>query len=356
MKSMAPNISVIVPIYNSEDYLVACLESLTHQTLNSIEIICVNDGSIDNSGKILEEYQHRDARISIINKANGGLSSARNEGIKAASGEYIAFIDSDDWIDQHYLEKLYQAAHACKADISMGNFRWFSNKSTDADDISWISKIINSIKSDIAIEPSEKKKIIETSSVCNKLFLREFIICNNFLFYEGLFWEDNPYTIMTSIKANKISIVRDVFYHCRQHEKSITGTAAYDRKPFDIFAIMTKLKHFFESENIDRKDGYQYYYAEILYLHYYYQLFDRIHKQYRKEFYYRVKQEFSRLEESNIRHLNNKYPPFKLINKNGYYFFVIMTNLKNIAYSTYGSLYKFYRKVRIVFSNQKPMF
>ena len=100
-----PKISVIVPIYNVEKYLAKCLDTILAQTFSDIEIICVNDGSTDNSRKILSEYAKKDSRIKIVDKKNGGLSSARNAGMKVAQGEFISFIDSDDWIDETLLSK-----------------------------------------------------------------------------------------------------------------------------------------------------------------------------------------------------------------------------------------------------------
>lgn len=99
-----PKLSVIVPVYNVEKYLKECINSIINQTLKDIEIICVNDGSTDNSLKILEELSQLDNRIKIINKENGGLASARNAGMKVASGEYYTFIDSDDFIDTNAYE------------------------------------------------------------------------------------------------------------------------------------------------------------------------------------------------------------------------------------------------------------
>ena len=103
-------VSIIVPVYNVEKYLKRCLDSITNQTLKELEIICINDGSTDNSLKILKQYAHKDKRISIINKQNEGLSVARNTGMEAASGEYIGFVDSDDWIDLDFYKKLYTTA------------------------------------------------------------------------------------------------------------------------------------------------------------------------------------------------------------------------------------------------------
>ena len=102
-------VSIIVPVYNVEKYLAQCLDSLINQTLKEIEIICVNDGSKDNSAKILTAYAQKYVRIKIINQTNQGLSAARNNGISVATGEYIGFVDSDDWVDIDFYKKLYSA-------------------------------------------------------------------------------------------------------------------------------------------------------------------------------------------------------------------------------------------------------
>lgn len=105
-----PFISVIVPVYNVGKYLEECLESLVNQTLENIEIICVNDGSTDNSLNVLNEYRKKDKRITVVNKANGGVSSARNIGLRIARGEYIAFVDADDIAEKRLCERAWKEA------------------------------------------------------------------------------------------------------------------------------------------------------------------------------------------------------------------------------------------------------
>ena len=112
-------VSIVVPVYNVEQFLPDCLDSLTNQTLKDIEIICVNDGSPDNSLKILEEYAQNDDRVKIITQENQGVSAARNAGLKTAVGEYIGFVDPDDWIDLDFYSKLYDAIQESNADISV---------------------------------------------------------------------------------------------------------------------------------------------------------------------------------------------------------------------------------------------
>ncbi|MEI4801755.1 glycosyltransferase [Bacillus sp. FJAT-51639] len=116
---MKPKVSVIVPIYNVEQYVSRCLDSLLSQNFSDIEIIAVNDGSTDGSAKILNDYAKKDSRIMVIEKENGGVSSARNEGIRAANGEYIGFVDPDDWVDKDMYESMYNSAVDEKADIVM---------------------------------------------------------------------------------------------------------------------------------------------------------------------------------------------------------------------------------------------
>jgi glycosyltransferase involved in cell wall biosynthesis len=103
-----PKVSIVIPVYNVEKYLRQCLDSVVNQTLKDIEIICVNDGSTDNSLQILEEYANKDDRIKIINKDNGGLSSARNAGLEIATGVYIGFVDSDDYIEIETYNEAYK--------------------------------------------------------------------------------------------------------------------------------------------------------------------------------------------------------------------------------------------------------
>lgn len=107
---MNPLVSIIVPVYNVEQYLPKCIESIINQTLSNIEIILVNDASTDSSGEIINEYAKKDKRITTIHKQNGGQGSARNEGLKIAKGKYVGFVDSDDWIDKDMYESLVSKA------------------------------------------------------------------------------------------------------------------------------------------------------------------------------------------------------------------------------------------------------
>lgn len=115
-------VSIIMPVYNVGEYLKDCLDSVINQTYTNIEIICVNDGSTDNSLEILKEYKNKDSRIVIIDKANGGLVSARKVGVEAAKGEYSIYIDSDDWIELNMIEELVNEVRKTNADIVTSGF------------------------------------------------------------------------------------------------------------------------------------------------------------------------------------------------------------------------------------------
>lgn len=119
-----PLISIIVPVYKVEKYLKRCVDSILTQTYQNMEIILVDDGSPDNCGAICDRYKETDNRVVVIHKKNGGLSDARNTAIPLAKGEYISFIDSDDWISSYYVEHLYEAVAKCDADIGIS---WFEN-------------------------------------------------------------------------------------------------------------------------------------------------------------------------------------------------------------------------------------
>ena len=124
-------VSIIVPVYNVEKYLRQCVDSIVNQSLKEIEIICINDGSTDNSLQILEGYAQRDKRIKIINKRNEGLSTARNTGMEYATGEYIGFVDSDDFINEKMYENLYKNAKSNKSDIVMCPAYVFDNNNPE---------------------------------------------------------------------------------------------------------------------------------------------------------------------------------------------------------------------------------
>lgn len=214
-----PEVSVIVPIYNVEDYLEKCLDSIINQTFKDIEIICVNDGSTDNSRKILEEYKIKDSRIKIVDKKNGGLSSARNAGLKVASGKYIGFIDSDDWIDLTMIEKLYKNITVLDTDIAMCAVHLFDEneqKINDSESYFNLNYFDSSFDNRVFSYEDVKPFLMDVCVMAwNKLYKKSFLDDCKAEFPEGLIFEDGPFFFSIFFKTKRVSIVRDLLYYYR---------------------------------------------------------------------------------------------------------------------------------------------
>lgn len=223
-------VSVIVPVYNVEKYLPKCLDSLVNQTLQEIEILVVNDGSPDNSQAIINDYAARyPDKIRALIKENGGLSDARNFGIRHAQGEYIGFVDSDDYVDIDMYERLYKRAAQTDADVVCSPFAYeYANKVqrtyyTDKEHLFGYSVL-------------EKPDILKltNSYAWNKLYRRAFWLKGNYQFPKGQYFEDSALIYGLMLDANKIEYVNTVFYHyIKTREGAITNSL--DRRVFDIF-------------------------------------------------------------------------------------------------------------------------
>ena len=235
-------VSVIVPVYNVELFLADCLESIIHQTLQNIEIIAINDGSTDKSPEILEQYAQKDKRIKVISQENKGLSVARNVGLKQAQGEFISFVDSDDWIDSTFLEKLYQAAMAQKADIACCGFYWYGSQGK----VTWIYEC-----PETNTPLTLKEKIDKfTIPVWNKIYKREKLLENNLFFREGARFEDLYWTPNVMEKLGKGVGIRGVYYHYRYNLTAITKAEESVEKQNERLAASTYYHYFLYSRKI----------------------------------------------------------------------------------------------------------
>lgn len=213
-------VSVIVPIYNVEDYLDKCIQSIVNQTLKEIEIICINDGSSDNSLEIIKKYAKKYENIIIIDKPNGGLSDARNHGIEKAKGEYIAFVDSDDWIELDMFESMYAKAIENNADIVTSSY---SEVYTD--------------KINVVDDYNEKFKMIHEGTVWNKIFKRSLIEKYKLRFPIGLWYEDNAFTYRALIVANNIVGIKKAFYNYRKDRLGSIMSTQKNSKIYDMYKI-----------------------------------------------------------------------------------------------------------------------
>lgn len=221
-----PKISIIVPVYNIENYLEKCLESILEQDMGEFELIAVNDGSTDKSRLILEKYAQKDSRIHLINVENGGLSWARNHGAKKAIGEYILFVDGDDFIVPGCLDKLYNYAAENFADIVIFNYRQVRDEvfGKPCDYLYHQNTLMD------ALTAAKLFFLSRDASIWNKLIRRELYVKENIKFPEGMIGEDLPVTFKLLCKANKIFYLNDAFYCYVQRSESISYTPVTAKK------------------------------------------------------------------------------------------------------------------------------
>lgn len=243
-------ISIIIPVYNVEKYVRRCLDSITLQTYTNLEIIIVNDGSTDNSKNICEEYVSKDNRIKMINQNNFGLSSARNVGIELANGKYIAFVDSDDFVDLNYIKSMYDEASINNTDIVCCDFNYI-----DEDDKKW-TRIDRDNKYYFNMEAIDDiiigKQYTEVMT-WNKLYKLDLFITNNIRFPVGKLNEDNFTTYKLYYYSNKISLINDKLYYYFQRKNSIMNSK-FNIKRLDILEVTFEMREFFKDKNIDLND------------------------------------------------------------------------------------------------------
>ena len=238
-------ISVIIPVYNVEQYLERCLDSVIAQTYKQLEIICINDGSKDNSLAICQAYQKRDERIRIIDQENKGLAAVRNVGIREAKSDYIYFIDSDDFIDVDYIEKLYVALKTNEADICVSNVRYDNTKTEHCliKDLTTNKTVLNRVE-------TMQEYLNPTGGLgnylVNKLYRKEMF--EGIVFPESKLFEDasTMFKILNNVK--KTVIEQDTYYHYWIREDSITGSYGPETNNFDLLEA-NKVKVRFVCEN-----------------------------------------------------------------------------------------------------------
>ena len=211
-----PLVSIVVPIYNVDQYLDRCLKSIVNQTYKNLEIILIDDGSTDNSGNLCDMWQKNDERILVIHKENGGLSDARNAGMKRLTGEYVCFIDSDDWVDTHYVELLYKALFETDSDISECDYLV-----TEGTIISDNTDYEICVKSRHEAMKLHIDNAMFKQVVWNKLYKRSMININ---FLKGKYHEDVFWTYQIINNADKLCHISAKLYYYFQRDNSIQGS------------------------------------------------------------------------------------------------------------------------------------
>lgn len=221
---MEPLISVIVPVYNVEKYLRKCVGSIIDQTLKDIEIILVDDGSTDNSPKILDDYAKKDKRIKVIHKENGGQGSARNTGLDIARGKYIGFVDADDWIDLNMYEELYKDIVENNSDISVCSRKIFDENNNLNGKVELNNEIIDLSK--VGIENYITKKLLypHTVSSCNKIYKNDIIKNLRFKDVTEVGSEDTLFNYCVLFNAKTISSINTTYYNGLERSGSTART------------------------------------------------------------------------------------------------------------------------------------
>ena len=220
MRHLHPLLSVIVPVYNTERYLTTCLESILDQIYSNIEVIVVDDGSTDESGKICDEIAKRDSRVTVIHKDNAGLSSARNIGIQVASGKYIAFVDSDDYLRKDTLEKLINTALETNSDIVISNYYLYFHDGNDIKHLKHMPKKKTYSNNEV-INLMLLNRI--QGHVWNKLFKYSLLNKINFEFEKDRIIEDIFPIFKAVNSASKIVYIDEALYFYRQREESLVN-------------------------------------------------------------------------------------------------------------------------------------
>lgn len=223
-----PKLSVIVPVYNVEKYLKQCLDSVINQTLQDIEIICINDGSKDDSLKILQEYAKKDGKITIIDKQNAGVSAARNDGIRAAKGEYITFVDGDDYLKLNAYEEIYNHIKNDKPDICVyGHFEDFDGQIKESKFIEMLHRFEDNQKfslSDLILKLG--------NTVWNHWYKRDFLYNKKIEFPLGLVVsEDSMFNVQCFLKNPTVKTICKSYYcyRCFREGSTLTSSPTLDK-------------------------------------------------------------------------------------------------------------------------------
>ncbi len=228
------DISIIVPIYNAEKFLVECIESLLNQTKQELEFILVNDGSTDQTEEIIKKY--KDKRIKYFKNKNQGIGKTRNFGIDKATGKYIMFVDSDDFLEKDACEKLYKKMEQERADVVVCNFY----------------KLEDGNREEVKIQPFSSTTLEEQPQLLleinlapwNKLYRTELLKKHHIRFVETLKYEDAPFVVEALDKARKISYLDQPLNYYVIHQNS--ETTVRDMRVFDIIKIVDQIRTYFQ--------------------------------------------------------------------------------------------------------------
>ncbi|MDZ5607030.1 bifunctional glycosyltransferase family 2 protein/CDP-glycerol:glycerophosphate glycerophosphotransferase [Bacillus pseudomycoides] len=247
-----PKISVIVPVYNVQEYLEECFDSLVNQTMKEIEVIMVDDGSLDNSAEIMDAYDKKYNNFIPVYKKNGGLGHARNYGVSYATGDFIIFMDSDDYVTKDAYKKMYDTVLKSGSDIVIGNVKRFNSTREYASGLH--TKVFK--ETIIGTHITKNPELMYDTTAWNKLFKRDFWEQHQFKFPEGILYEDIPVTIPAHFLSTSTDVLEDVVYYWRARDgvsKSITQQRNQLKNFTDRMAVLEMGDRFFEESSIDKE-------------------------------------------------------------------------------------------------------
>ena len=307
-------ISVIIPVYNVENYIEKCLDSVCNQSFKDLEIICVNDGSTDNSLKLLEDYAKRDSRIKIITQENRGPGHARNTGLKNATGEYVLFVDSDDFLCENSLDELYYNINSNNSDLVIFKFFNYNEKNNTfrPSGIPLDELFVNVDYNNFTFTFKDIKMHVmyDYFAVWFKLYKKDFLDKYNLSFPIGIAYEDVLFQIQSFIYADKMSFLPKPLYNYRSNPKSLTSDAT---KIFDIIEVIDSIEKFLKENSL-----YEYFEFEFL-------MFKIIHYTYRvrlskgTDYFNFVKSEFTSLKNNPKFKIDDLTPKARTMFENVFY-------------------------------------
>ena len=248
-------VSIIIPVYNVGKYLRVCLDSVLNQSFTDWEAICVNDGSTDGSASILEEYAKLDGRFTVIAQANGGLSAARNTGLDAAQGDYILFLDSDDWLEPDALRILSESI--TDEDLLCFNGRKYFEKSSEFEVADHFEPADYTKGWEYYSRNALNHRNFAFVCVVLRCYRRSFLLDHGLRFKTGIYHEDNLFTPLACYYAGMVKVIPDVLYDYRVRESSIMTSRSLKHWE-DIIRIANELAGFFiPKEGLEKKTVYQ---------------------------------------------------------------------------------------------------
>lgn len=244
-----PEISVIVPVYNTEAYLPSCVDSILAQSFSDFELLLIDDGSTDTSGALCDQFTARDARVRVVHKENGGQGPARNLALTIASGKYVIFLDSDDYWDSHTLERLYTEAERNRLQLLLfGGEPFF-----DGIESFPTANYQHTIQNGVVKSGPESLRVAFSSreyytSPCMRFYLRSYLVENGFRFDEGIIHEDESFSFLSYINADRVECIGDQLYKRRYRPNSTMTGKTQQKSAYGYTVAMDRVMDAFRAD------------------------------------------------------------------------------------------------------------